>query len=171
MTGYVSTCFVRTCFVRTILKLFLGFLFCSQCGTYFKAVQKGSQSYRSAVIKQHTKRESHQNFLKKEEESYWAKFKPIERERLVILWIQIMARYGIQYSVFQKDSLLKEGVCLAIESQIKQKVDRKSVDQLFPSPREMARKLPIMKQKIDGEYFIILNQSQTSPSTSLKIVS
>lgn len=126
-------------------------MFCVECGVYFKAIQKNDKNYRGRVIERHFDRQSHQNFVNKEKESYWAKFTSIEKERLVLLWIQAIAKFGIQYAVFQRDSVLKEAVCVAIEAQIGQKVDRNSLDQLFPSARTMARKLPIMKKKIDGK--------------------
>lgn len=122
-----------------------------ECGVYFKAIQNNAKRYRSCVIESHMKRQSHQDFLKKEKEAYWAKFTSIEKERIILAWIQMMARYGIQYSVFQKDSHLKEAICIAIESQIGQKIDRKSLDQLFPSPSTMALKIPLIKKKIDGK--------------------
>lgn len=130
-----------------------------ECGVYFKAIQKNDKNYRAKVIEKHFTRQSHQDFLKKEKETYWAKFTSIEKERLVLLWIQAIAKFGIQYAVFQKDSVLKEAVCVAIEAQIKQKVDRNSLDQLFPSPKTMAKKLPIMKKKIDG---MLINKVQGS---------
>jgi len=128
----------------------LGYLFCVECDVYFKAIQKNDKHYRPKVIEQHFERQSHQDFLKKEKEAYWAKFTCIEKERLSLIWMQSIAKYGIPYEVFEKDTLLKEAIGISIEAQIKQPVDRKSLNQLFPSPDKMALKLPIMKKKIDG---------------------
>ena len=64
-----------------------------------------------------------------------------------------MAQNGMTYSQIQKDTHLQEIIALAIEAQVKEKVNRASIRVLFPAPTVMARKLPIMKEKIDSKFF------------------
>ena len=77
------------------------------------------------------------------------------KEKIIYQWLQLMIKNNVPYSTFLKDGHLMEAAALLIESQLKQPLDRKSLKQIFPERTQMAQRIPIMKQRIDGKYIII----------------
>ena len=62
----------------------------------------------------------------------------------------MLVQNSVPYAVFEKDGPLLEAAALLIESQTGEKIDRKSLKQIFPDRRQMALRIPEMKRRIDG---------------------
>lgn len=108
-------------------------------------------------MESHFGSQSHKDFMKMESDKKWAVFNPIMREKIIYQWLQIIVKNNVPYKTFKQDEHLMEAAALLIESQSDQPIDRNSLRQLFPDPRQMAMRIPIMKRRIDGTSIILIS--------------